>query len=753
MIREQASGQRTFVTTRLRCDLAVVGGGMAGVCCAITAARAGIRVVLVQDRPVLGGNASSEIRLWVLGATCHMGSNNRWAREGGVIDEILVENLYRNPEGNPVIFDMVLLDKVAAEPNITLLLNTAVFEVAKTDPDMISSVTAFCSQNETLYEITAPLFCDSSGDGVVGFLAGAAFRMGVEAPEEFGEKFAAGADFESLLGHSLYFYSKDAGKPVRFIPPSFALDDITRIPRFRSFNTRDHGCRLWWIEWGGALDTIHDTERIKWELWRVVYGVWNHIKNSGQFPEAETLTLEWVGQIPGKRESRRFEGRHILRQQDIVNQTSHYDVVAHGGWSIDLHPAAGVYSERSGSRHGFSRGVYGIPYRCLYSRNIRNLFLAGRIISASHVAFGSTRVMATCAVGGQAVGMAAAICSRRELLPDDLARPDLVRDLQQDLLRTGQFIPGHALHDPDDLSSTAAITSTSALKLSGLNGDGPWLPLDVSRAQLLPLPAGPIPAISFEVRTDARTELLIELRTGRRGDDYTPDVLLDALTCPLDPGETLRPRLSFRASLPEPGYAFVCLAKNPAVSVRSSLAVITGVVGARHVHKQDPEEDLGIERFDLWAPSRRPEPQNLAFTVDPPLDLFSPSNVINGFDRPTSGPNAWVSAVGDLDPEIRFEWPDEQVIGRIELTFDTDSDHPMESVLMTQPERAMPCCVRHYKIVDSEGVTVFEETDNHQTRNTIRLSPPLVTRQIRIQVLASHGQAAASILAVRCYPA
>ena len=163
---------------------------MAGVCCAITAARAGIRVTLVQDRPVLGGNASSEVRMWIVGATSHMGNNNRWAREGGVIDEILLENAYRNPQGNPLIFDTILLEKVYEEANIQLLLDTAVYELTKSSADQISGVTAFCSQNSTRYQIQAPLFCDASGDGVVGFLAGAAFRMGAESSAEFGEMLA-----------------------------------------------------------------------------------------------------------------------------------------------------------------------------------------------------------------------------------------------------------------------------------------------------------------------------------------------------------------------------------------------------------------------------------------------------------------------------------------------------------------------------------------------------------------------------------
>jgi hypothetical protein len=213
--------------------LVIVGGGLAGTCCAITAARHGVKVTLVQDRPVLGGNGSSEIRLWILGATSHMGNNNRWAREGGVVDEILVENLYRNPEGNPLILDTILIEKVSLEPNIRLLLNTAAYDLNKKGDDQIESVLAFCSQNSTEYLLEAPFFVDASGDGILGFLAGAAFRIGAESKEEFDEGFAPDQAYGELLGHSLYFYSKDTGKPVRFIPPSYANTEISKLPRFQ----------------------------------------------------------------------------------------------------------------------------------------------------------------------------------------------------------------------------------------------------------------------------------------------------------------------------------------------------------------------------------------------------------------------------------------------------------------------------------------------------------------------------------------
>lgn len=753
------AAQRTPRTERLACDLAVVGGGMAGTCCAITAARAGLRVTLIQDRPVLGGNASSEVRLWILGATSHMGNNNRWAREGGVIDEILVENMYRNPDGNPLTFDTILLEKVVSEPGITLLLNTAVFEADKSAPDTIQAVRAFCSQNSTLYEVHAPLFCDASGDGILGFLSGAAFRMGAESADEFGEKMAPSQEYGELLGHTLYFYSKDVGHPVRFIPPSFALDDITQIPRFRSFNAQDYGCHLWWIEYGGRLDTVHDTEKIKWELWKIVYGVWDYIKNSGQFPEAETLTLEWVGHIPGKRESRRFEGDYMLRQQDLVEQRLHADAVSFGGWALDLHPADGVYSEKPGCSQWHSRGVYQIPYRCLYSRNITNLFLAGRIISATHVAFSSTRVQATLASAAQAVGMAAALCLRGGMRPAALASSPFIQQLQRDLLRQGQYIPGVRLDDPDDLARQARIRASSVFRLAALPADGVPVPLENSWAQMLPVQPGKMPAVSFLLDVTEPVMLQVELRTSDRPENYTPDVTLETHTFALQAGKRQQLTVPFDATIDAARYVFVCLLKNPAVAVHTTQQRASGILSVCNTQNpsvsnygaQRPTQDIGIEAFEFWVPLRRPAGHNLAVTVEPPLEAFEPDNVVNGWARPTTGPNAWVAAPDDPAPTLILEWEEPQTIRRIALSFDTDFDHPMESVLMGHPESVMPFCARRYRIVDDRGRVVAACDDNHQTRNTITLAEPLVTSSLHIELLEMNGSAPAALFEVRCY--
>ena len=751
--------KRDLKTDHIASDLVIVGGGMAGTCCAITAARLGLKVTLVQDRPILGGNASSEVRLWILGATSHMGNNNRWAREGGVIDEILLDNLHRNPEGNPLIFDTILLEKVVAESNIRLLLNTAAFDVVKRDPDTIESVLAFCSQNSTSYLLSAPLFVDASGDGIVGFLSGAAFRMGAERHEEFGEKLAPDEAYGELLGHSLYFYSKDTGRPVQFIAPSFALADITKIPRFRSFNTQEFGCRLWWIEYGGRLDTVHDTEIIKWELWKIVYGVWNYIKNSGNFPEAENLTLEWVGHIPGKRESRRFEGDVMLNQQDIIEQHLHPDAVAHGGWAVDLHPADAIYSQLPACSQWHARGVYQIPYRCLYSRNIRNLFLAGRIISTSHVAFGSTRVQATLSAAAQAVAVAAAQCLAEEVYPRDLLEPDRMESLQRDLLRLGQFIPAVVLHHAADMAQTAHISASSVLHLSELPPDGEFLPLEYSWAQMLPVNPGRLPHFTFFADVAAPATLSVELRTSNRPSNYTPDVILGTRNISLMPGK-VELDLDFDLSVDEARYIFITFQKNPHVQLRTSKQRLTGVLSVANKYnravasssRQEPPagSDIGIESFEFWTPQRRPQGHNLALRIEPALHVFAAENVINGIARPTNAPNAWVADYNDPKPRLTLSWQEPFPLCQVELSFDTDFDHPLETVLMGHPENTMPFCVKTYRVMVGEQELAFV-TDNYQTRRTHVLSKPVITDCLTLELLETQGGVPPALFEIRCY--
>ncbi len=757
MIIEHATNRRELHSVEINSDLVVIGGGLAGVCAAIAAARHGVKTVLVQDRPVLGGNASSEVRLWVLGATSHLGNNNRWSREGGILNEILEENLYRNHQGNGLIFDTILLEKCIVEENLTLLLNTAAFDIEKSDPDTISAVHAFCPQNSTRYLLRAPLFCDASGDGLVGFMAGAAFRMGAESKEEFGEGFAPDAEYGQLLGHSMYFSTKDVGVPVKFIPPSWALKDITKIPRYRQFNTNMQGCNFWWLEYGGRLDTIHQTEEIKWELWKVVYGVWDYIKNSGNFPEAETMTLEWVGHVPGKRESRRFEGDYMIRQQDVVDQTHFDDVVSHGGWAVDLHPADGVYSEKSGCTQWHSKGVYGIPWRCYYSRNISNLMLAGRIISATHVAFGSTRVMATCAAGGQAVGTAAAICLEHKCLPADLSSGEKLAELQLRLQRDGQFLPNKILLDPTDLATHATASASSQCVLSEFPANDTWMTLESSCAMLVPLTVGTPPVFSIEVSVEENKTLRMELLRSLKPGNFTPEELLESIEIPLTQSSS-RVTARFQASIEKDAYYFVKLCEDPSVKVRLSDLRLSGVLCVttafnKAVAKssvQEPPTDIGIDRFEFWLPKRRPQGLNLAMTFDPPIDAFSAANVIGGLSRPVNAPNAWVADPADTKPELHLNWSAPQSIARVQIEFDPDWDHPMESVLMTHPEEIVPFMVKDFDLLDESGNILYSVRNHHGALFQWSPEIPLVLKRLTLRVLCTHG-APAAVFRFSCF--
>jgi hypothetical protein len=737
--------KRKLQRKELTYQLVVIGGGMAGVCCAITAAREGIKVALIQDRPVLGGNASSEVRLWVLGATSHMGNNNRWSREGGLIDEILVENTYRNKEGNPVLFDMVLIDKVLAEKNITLYLNTVVYSIEKSSDRTISKVFAFNPQNQTEYVFNSELFSDCSGDGIVSYLSGAAYRIGAEDKKEHLELFAPDKEeYGELLGHSIFFYMKDTGKPVTYVAPEFALKDIEEtIPKVMKpeyFSTGHHGCKYWWLEYGGRIDTIHDTEAIKYELWKVVYGIWDYIKNSGKYPEATNYTLEWVGVIPGKRESRRFMGHYMLTQQDVIEQRNHYDSVAFGGWSIDLHPADGVYSAKNGCNQWHSKGIYPIPYRSYVSYDIDNLFIGGRLISASHVAFGSSRVMCTSAHGGQAIGMAASLCLKENKKPADYIDATAIKELQKALIANGQYIPQLKLNGFGGIASNAKIEVSSELALSELKASGNYFKLNYPVAMLLPL-NGSVPKMKLKVKSTENTTLEVQIRASYKPFNFTPDAILFVKTYTVDEGEQIV-EIDFNEIGIEKGYYFICFMKNEALELAESDQLVTGVMSVFNYQnpavsnygKQCPPENIGVETFELWCPIRRPRGKNLAISFSPALEAFPSSNLGTEILRPVVESNAWVADFDDANPSFTLVWKEMQWINQIKLFFDTDSDHAMENVQMGHHDSAMPFCVKEYEILDDKENVIYSTSSNHQTINTIQFPTAIKTKSLFIKL-------------------
>ncbi|BBA95642.1 putative pyridine nucleotide-disulphide oxidoreductase [Actinacidiphila reveromycinica] len=779
-------------------DVVVVGGGLAGVCAAVAAARLGRSVALVHNRPVLGGNSSSEVRVWVCGATAH--GVHRYARETGIMGELYTENQYRNPEGNPHYWDQVVLDAVLAEPLVDLYLNTDVREVAADGPQearTVRSVTGWTMGAERTTVFRAAQFLDCTGDGLVGHLAGARYRIGREARSQYGESWAPEVADEALLGSTILFSTKDAGRPVKFVAPSYAKDlATTPILRNRVLRTGDNGCDYWWIEWGGELDTVHDNERIRDELQSVVMGVWDHIKNSGEF-DAANLTLEWAGSLPGKREYRRFVGDHTLTQQDILGQRQFADRVAFGGWSVDLHPVQGMYAEEPGARQRYADGVFHIPLRCLYSANVTNLLFAGRNISATHIAFGATRVMATCATLGEAAGTAAALCAEHRLTPRELAH-DRAGLVAQTLLRQDASVIGVRNTDPGDLARGARVTASSTQDVLGTprggaradgaapegvrpedagadgaraedaGADGARAePYPLARDVALLLPADPaLDAVELLARTrePGGAELTVELWGTGLPENGVPADHLATVTVPVPPGgpHWVRARFDHRPARPHNVVVVVRARRDTDLYLGDGR--VDGVLSLRRRAEGDAAVDHDIPEEDgqnvlEWS-ARELRRRSFCFHAEPPTAAFAPDRAVGGYQRPYGGPQMWSSAEladpADADEWLQLEWDGPVVLRTVQVVFDDDVDEYLNNLHRHRtPFEVMPELVRDYRVLvrgeDGRWRTVETVRGNRRRHRVHRLAEPVRAGALRIAVDAVHGARHAHVVAVRAY--
>ena len=449
-----------FRVIRHQTDLCVVGGGMAGVCAAMAAARHGARVVLMQDRPVLGGNASSEIGVRIVGAD--RGGHIPYARETGILEELRLENLFRNPQASHSMWDLTVYAAVRRTPGVTLLLNCSCLD-AKIARERIASVTGWQLSTQTWHVVEARLFADCSGDAILAPLSGADWTMGREAASAYGESIAPPKADDRTMGHTHIFYTREHDREMPFEPYPWArvfasCDDLP----WGDARHSQSAVSPWWCELGGEGHTIHDSERLRDDLFAVQLGLWDHWKNRCVHREQNrNRAIDRLQFVPGRRESRRYAGTYRLNQNDIQAGGRFPDTVCHGGWSLDDHHPGGIdsfakYGEPPTIHHP-APSPYGIPYRTLFSRNIVNLMFAGRVASCTHVALSSTRVMGTCSVMGQALGTAAALACRHNLDPHAVL--DRIGQLQQLLLADDVFIPGIPL-DPGELTRTARMDAS-----------------------------------------------------------------------------------------------------------------------------------------------------------------------------------------------------------------------------------------------------------------------------------------------------
>ena len=418
-------------------DLVVVGAGIGGICTAVSAARLGLKVALVGDRPVLGGNNSSEIRVH-LGGKIEMEpypALGRMIREFGHSHKGNAQRAENYEDGKKDSF-------VGGEPNVTQFRCFRAVSVSMQDGGIISSVVIRHTMSGEELELTAPLYCDCTGDGNLGFMAGADYRMGREGRDEFAEPLAPEKGDKLTMGASVQWYSEDAGKAVGF--PEFCYGVV-----FNEENCEKVKMGEWTWETGMNYDQIDDFERIRDYGMLVIYSNWSFLKNhySGR-SEYANLDLGWVAYVSGKRESRRLMGDYILKQDDVDKNVFHEDASFTTNWHFDLHfPDPENSRNFPGAEFKAATKVnyiypYAVPYRCLYSRNVNNMFMAGRDISVTHVTLGSTRLMRTIGMMGEVVGMAASICKRHDVLPREVYQhylPELKALMEKGTAREGEL--------------------------------------------------------------------------------------------------------------------------------------------------------------------------------------------------------------------------------------------------------------------------------------------------------------------------
>lgn len=752
-------------TQTVQADIIVVGGGLAGVSAAVAAARLGRRTVLINNRPVLGGNSSSEVRVWVCGATAH--GNQRWARETGIMGEMFLENQFRNPEGNPVYWDDVVLDIVRREPNLTLFLNTEVIEAEFTGPDhdrRVTSVTGWTMGSEIRTVFRAPVFLDCTGDGLIGRLVGARHRLGKEGRAEFGEEWAPEEPVREFLGSTLLFYTKDLGHPVKFVAPESAKDiSTTPIPATRIIRSGDSGAHYWWIEWGGQLDIVDDNERIRDELRSVILGIWDHIKNSGEF-DADNLTLEWIGNIPGKREYRRFIGDHTLRQQDVLDQVEFDDGVAFGGWSIDLHPAEGMYATGAGAVQRFSDGLFEIPFRSLYSANVSNLLVAGRNISATHIAFGAARVMATCAAMGEAAGTAAALCLTHDATPRELYENHRA-ELRQTLLRADASLIGVANEDPGDLARTATVTASGWRRTVAAGSDAVGSDAVGNRPHVLADDLGIVVPVHPRLETTelllsatAPTTLTVEVWSTGKRQNVVPARLEHTTTVEVPAGDArwVSARTPFTPGIPQ--NAIVVLRANPAVSVHLTSPLPAGVLTLVHrVDSDDENVEISEDGLLVKWPTKPLRGCAPVFRTTPESRALAPERAVSGYNRPFGGPNLWASEpLTDAPAWLRLDWDAPVRAHEVRLVFDDDVDVSLNTLHHHRnPDEVMPQLVRDYRVEvlpagSRTWSTVIEVQGNRHRHRVHPLPADLgAFTAARLVIDATNGAAEARVIAFR----
>ena len=720
----------------------VVGAGAAGTCAAIASARNGAKTAIIQNRPVLGGNASIELGVPICGAAGHQPN----AREGGIIEEALrIKTRFGHHKMSEPF--RILVER---EKNLTVFYNKHVFDVTMDGEKRIKTVRAVDTLNGDVTEYGGKIFIDGTGDGWVGFYAGADYRIGRESRDRHGEDLAPeAADGITLSGCimgrlALSLRAEKTDQPAPFVRPEWAPEIPEPVGYGRHIRNTTGG--NWWLEHPGDIDDLYDAERARDELIRISYGYWDYIKNRWpQRNRAKNCKLVYVPYMDAKRESRRLiMGDHILAQGDVLAGTVFPDAIAHGGWPMDIHHPEGNLLRRRGCAFDYNAKVplYTIPYRCVYSRNIDNLMTAGRDMSVTHVALGTVRVQGTLAAISQGAGTAAAMCVEKDISPRELGKRH-IGELQQRLLKDDQFIPGAKNEDPNDLARSATVHATSEADRLVFAREqirpGDAHQLITTRAAMFPS-AGrkPVRSVFVLLKSDLKKPATLTCglhQSGAFADFSSRKPLADATQTVL-PGGPRWVRFDFEKPVKiDAPFMWLSLPRIPGVWCYLATEAPAGSCRA-----------FGGPKWTVL------ENQYYAVAFDPPVDTPQDgvaANVVNGLSRPIGlRRNQWISdPTKPLPQSVELTFPRAVELQEVLLTFDTNVD-------ARRPHGTVPEeCVRDYELAVFDGgqwKTVATVKDNFQRRREHRFAP-VKAKRLKLIVTATHGAKSARVFEIRAY--
>lgn len=740
---------------RKQYDFVVCGAGISGMIAAVAAARKGLKVALLNDRSVPGGNASSEIGVVIQGSSHHNLNYSIYAKETGIMDELRSKLDYAVAccgYDVAAACDAVFLDFLYDEPNIDLYLNTVVTDVT-TEAGKIEAVIAYQMKQDIHFAFVAPVYADCTGDAVVAYKAGADTAMGAEARQEFGEKSADPEPQTWTMGHTLYFEIEDVGHPVKFVRPKFAHDvakmdfmkDIENPKKMRMLRVTG---KMWTLEYGGQVNTIADNEHIHLELRKLVYGLWDYIKNSGKFPEAENFVIKRVYSIAGSRESRRVLGDYILTETDLDAARHFDDSVLAGGWPMDLHAPKGIYDDLPASAFIPVTMLYDIPYRCLYSRNVDNLFVAGRNVSTTHIALSSTRVIGTCGAMGQAVGTAAWLCKKYGYLPRGVYE-NAISELQQTLLAEDQLIVGRIETGDAALESAFTASADSAQPYEN-TAETLCRPLDYCMGLTLPLKTDRLDSFAIRVSNSADRDAVLEVRVlkGARPEAYVSDQYVKTVSVHVPAGFDGWLPIPVAETKGEDSKLHLVLMENPALTVYGSERMLPGALTAKFYTEKTGTYNHNtcplVPETGFVGQDHTFRKFNLCFRdVLPEQKIFDPENLLNGYTRPYGHMNMWLSEAVE-SANVTLTAAESRFVERLEVYFDNE--------LEDDRRRVMPVAtVKDYNIwlTTEDSVEKIEVRDNFRRLSATKIGRSV--KQIRLELLSTYGDPRFAVYGVKLY--